>query len=51
VTYWGSWLAFFIIYGKMLIQTALHNVQISVILASAVVKQRLTLKGKNNETF
>ena len=30
---------------------ALHNVQVSVILVSAVVKQRLTLKGKNNETF
>ena len=30
---------------------ALRIVQVSVILVSAVVKQRLTLKGKNNETF
>jgi len=29
----------------------LRIVQVSVILVSAVVKQRLTLKGKNNETF
>jgi hypothetical protein len=30
---------------------SLRIVQVSVILVSAVVKQRLTLKGKNNETF
>jgi hypothetical protein len=38
-------LAFLVIYGKIAILTALRIVQLSAILVSAVVKQRLTLKG------